>query len=237
MEHKISIKTLNNGVLSVDEFQQARIDTSEVVGIVLQTETIGLILALPLWGERWSHTDQCVIVKNSDDYIGEAVALTSLSGLEQTKTIVETHSNDTEMYAAKRCWEYDCAGLQWYLPSLYELAMLQAYKDEINSTLDQIGLSQAKLTDQYHWSSSEGSQAYAWSVGFSGGNFNYYGGKYGSYVVRAVCAFGSLRGVLSTPSATTIVTATNDPELSDEDLIGLLKARGYSGQITKTLVL
>ena len=236
MEHKISIKTLNNGVLSVDEFQQARIDTSEVVGIVLQTETIGLILALPLWDERWSHTDQCVIVKNSDDYIGEAVALTSLSGLEQTKTIVETHSNDTDMYAAKRCWEYDCAGLQWYLPSLYELAMLQAYKDEINSTLDQIGLSQAKLTDQYHWSSSESYQTDAWGVLFSNGYFCTLS-KYVGYVVRAVCAFGSLRGVLSTPSATTIVTATNDPELSDEDLVGLLKARGYSGQITKTLVL
>lgn len=234
MKHKISIKTLNYGVLSVYEFQQARIDTSEVVGIVLQTETIGLILALPLWDERWSHTEQCVIVKNNDDYIGEAVALTSLSGLEQTKTIVETHSNDTEMYAAKRCWEYDCAGLQWYLPSLYELAMLQAYKDEINSTLDQIGLSQAKLTDWYHWSSSEGAQPYAWYVDFSNGYFG-YNNKYGSSVVRAVCAFESLRGVLSTPSATTTVTATNDPELSDEDLIGLLKARGYSGQITKTL--
>lgn len=236
MKHKISIKTLNYGVLSVYEFQQARIDTSEVVGIVLQTETIGLILALPLWDERWSHTEQCVIVKNNDDYIGEAVALTSLSGLEQTKTIVETHSNDTEMYAAKRCWEYDCAGLQWYLPSLYELAMLQAYKDEINSTLDQIGLSQAKLTDRYHWSSSEAGQPGAWLVNFSNGYFNSYG-KYISCVVRAVCAFESLRGVLSTPSATTIVTATNDPELSDEDLVGLLKARGYSGQITKTLVL
>lgn len=234
MKHKISIKTLNYGVLSVYEFQQARIDTSEVVGIVLQTETIGLILALPLWDERWSHTDQCVIVKNNDDYIGEAVALTSLSGLEQTKTIVETHSNDTEMYAAKRCWEYDCAGLQWYLPSLYELAMLQAYKDEINSTLDQIGLSQAKLTDQYHWSSSETNQAGAWYVNFSNGLF-VTNAKYNSCVVRAVCAFESLRGVLSTPSATTTVTATNDPELSDEDLIGLLKARGYSGQITKTL--
>ena len=132
------------------------------------------------------------------------------------------------MYAAKRCLEYDCAGLQWYLPSLYELGMLAAFKNEINAVLDELGLSDAKLKDEWSWSSSEGGQTVAWGVYFSNGYFgNYY--KYYSNVVRAVCAFELLRGVLSTPS--------ENKELTDDALIALLRQRGYKGEITKTFKL
>ena len=228
MEHLISVKTFENGVMSVSEFKNANLHKKEVAGIVLQTETIGLILALPSWKEKWGSEDICVDVKNDDDYIGEAKALTTLCGLEATQRIVKAHENYEGMYAAKRCLEYDCAGLQWYLPSLYELGMLAAFKNEINAVLDELGLSDAKLKDEWSWSSSEGSQAYAWYVDFSGGLFN-GGGKYGSYVVRAVCAFEPLRGVLSTPSEKT--------ELTDDELIALLKQRNYKGEITKTFKL
>ena len=78
------------------------------------------------------------------------------------------------------------------------------------------------------WSSSEYGQAYAWGVNFSNGYFGYYN-KYSSTVVRAVCAFDSLRGVLSTPSQKT--------ELTDDELIALLKQRNYKGEITKTFKL
>ena len=53
MEHKISIKTFNDGILSVDEFKNKKLNNKEVVGIVLQTNVIGLILALPSWEECW----------------------------------------------------------------------------------------------------------------------------------------------------------------------------------------
>ena len=228
MEHLISVKTFENGVMSVSEFKNANLHKKEVAGIVLQTETIGLILALPSWKEKWGSEDICVDVKNDDDYIGEAKALTTLCGLEATQRIVKAHEDYEGMYAAKRCLEYDCAGLQWYLPSLYELGMLAAFKNEINAVLDELGLSDAKLKDEWSWSSSEYNQTNAWGVNFSGGSFT-YNGKSGSVVVRAVCAFEPLRGVLSTPSEKT--------ELTDDALITLLRQRGYKGEITKTFKL
>lgn len=228
MEHLISVKTFENGVMSVSEFKNANLHKKEVAGIVLQTETIGLILALPSWKEKWGSEGICVDVKNDDDYIGEAKALTTLCGLEATQRIVKAHEDYEGMYAAKRCLEYDCAGLQWYLPSLYELGMLAAFKNEINAVLDELGLSDAKLKDEWSWSSSEYLQTNAWLVYFSNGGFaNDY--KSYSVVVRAVCAFEPLRGVLSTPSEKT--------ELTDDELIALLKQRNYKGEITKTFKL
>ena len=224
MKHLISVKTFNNGVMSVSEFKNANLDKKEVVGIVLQTEVIGLILALPSWEEAWGSEDICVDVKDKKDYIGEAKALTTLCGLEATKRIVAAHKDYKDMYAAKRCLEYDCAGLQWYLPSLYELGTLAAYKDEINAALEELGLPDAKLKDNWSWSSSEYYQALAWVVNFSNGYF-YSGNKYSGNVVRAVCAFESLRGVLSTPS------------LTDDELISMLRERNYKGEITKTFKL
>ena len=227
MEHKISVKTYNDGVMSVNEFKNANLNKKEVAGIVLQTETIGLILALPIWKEKWGDEDICVDVKDEDDYIGESKALTTLCGLEATKRIIEAHKDYEGMFAAKRCFEYECAGLQWYLPSLYELGMLSAFKEEINAVLDELNLPEAKLGDEYSWSSSEGSQTGAWGVSFSNGYFNYGTGKYTSTVVRAVCAFESLRGVLSTPSEKTSLS-----DLTDEELAAEFKKRGFEGELT-----
>ena len=226
MEHKISVKTYNDGVMSVNEFKNANLNKKEVAGIVLQTETIGLILALPIWKEKWGDDDICVDVKDEDDYIGESKALTTLCGLEATKRIIEAHKDYEGMFAAKRCFEYECAGLQWYLPSLYELGMLSAFKEEINAVLDELNLTEAKLGDDWSWSSSEYGQTYAWNISFSNGNF-YGNSKSDSYVVRAVCAFESLRGVLSTPSEKTSLS-----DLTDEELAAEFKKRGFEGELT-----
>lgn len=227
MEHKISVKTYNDGVMSVNEFKNANLNKKEVAGIVLQTETIGLILALPIWKEKWGDEDICVDVKDEDDYIGESKALTTLCGLEATKRIIEAHKDYEGMFAAKRCFEYECAGLQWYLPSLYELGMLSAFKEEINAVLDELNLPEAKLGDEYSWSSSEINQTNAWYINFSNGNFINYYFKYNSSVVRAVCAFESLRGVLSTPSEKTSLS-----DLTDEELAAEFKKRGFEGELT-----
>ena len=227
MEHKISVKTYNDGIMSVNEFKNANLNKKEVAGIVLQTETIGLILALPIWKEKWGDDDICVDVKDEDDYIGESKALTTLCGLEATKRIIEAHKDYEGMFAAKRCFEYECAGLQWYLPSLYELGMLSAFKEEINAVLDELNLPAAKLGDEYSWSSSESNQTSAWGIYFSNGIFYAYGTKFHSLVVRAVCAFESLRGVLSTPSEKTSLS-----DLTDEELAAEFKKRGFEGELT-----
>ena len=229
MEHKISVKTYNDGIMSVNEFKNANLCNKEVAGIVLQTETIGLILALPKWKEKWGDDDICVDVKDEDDYIGESKALTTLCGLEATKRIIADHNDYEGMFAAKRCFEYECAGLQWYLPSLYELGMLSAFKEEINAVLDELSLPEAKLGDDWSWSSSENNQLHAWSVNFSNGYFN-SNYKCNSFVVRAVCAFEPLRGVLSTPSEKISLADYTDEELKRE-----FAKRGYKGEVTKTI--
>ena len=82
----------------------------------------------------------------------------------------------------------------WYLPAVGELMRqywyyrqgtasdLNIFAKAINNGI------MSNYTASTRWTSSEAGQAYAWSVYFSSGYFNSYY-KYGSYVVRAVCAF------------------------------------------------
>ena len=61
------------------------------------------------------------------------------------------------------------------------------YKDSINDALEYIG-AEPLASSAWYWSSTEGSQSYAWLVNFSNGytgNLN----KYNSGRVRAVAAF------------------------------------------------
>lgn len=82
----------------------------------------------------------------------------------------------------------------WYLPAIGELVRQywyyrQGLASDLNIFANAINNAvMANYTASYRWSSSEHGQTGAWGVGFSNGGF---GGnlKYGSFVVRAVCAF------------------------------------------------
>ena len=74
-----------------------------------------------------------------------------------------------------------------YIPSLGQLNLMAHYKDSINDALEYIG-AEPLASSAWYWSSTEGSQSYAWLVNFSNGytgNLN----KYNSGRVRAVAAF------------------------------------------------
>ena len=82
----------------------------------------------------------------------------------------------------------------WYLPAIGELVRQywyyrQGLASDLNIFANAINNAvMANYTASGRWSSSENGQAHAWYVYFSNGNF--YGSyKYGSLVVRAVCAF------------------------------------------------
>jgi len=166
----------------------------------------------------------------------ESVAMQTFSGLDLTKRIVEGQAGIDGMTAAKRCWNYQKGGFQWYLPCLMELGVLCAYRDEINKAMKEIGCPDECLLptedsdETWVWSSSESSQPYSWSVNFSGGYF-YDGGKYDSNMVRAVAAFQP------SPSLLTGEAKSNDCLHSDEALINMLRERGYKGELTKTLTI
>lgn len=225
MKHLISIKTKDN-VLSVEDFKAQGLTNKDVIGIVIQTETIGIIMSLDTWEEVWNNED--IFVNKA---CGEAEALQELSGLELTRAIVEkTKKSSDSMNAAIRCWNYGKGDLQWYLPCLYELGTIIAYRDEINEVLDMLDMPELNEND-YGWSSSESNTRYAWFVNFGNGNFNTYG-KYDSAVVRAVSAFSPLeRGDFSSPSG----KVTSNPTMTEESAVEFLRSLGYTGDLTKKI--
>ena len=227
MKHLISIKT-TNGVLSISDFKAQRVSKSDVIGVVLQTETIGMIISLNQWEEIWCSEKNCKVFNNE---CGEAEALQTLRGLELTRNIVKQNKEDgEEMTAAMRCWQYNRGGLQWYLPSLYELGTIIAYRDELNEVLEMLD---ADLFDKddWGWSSSECYSWYAWYVYFGSGNFGSYSYKCNSFVVRAVSAFSPLqRGDFSSPSEN-----GNCLPFTEESAIEYLRQLGYTGELTKKI--
>lgn len=188
MKHLISLKT-NQGIASVEDYQNGRIDIGDVIGVILQTEVIGVVISLDQWNEFWCSERNCKVF---DKECGEAEALQTLSGLELTRNIVKKNKEDGEdMTAAMRCWQYKKGNLQWYLPSLYELGTIIAYRDELNEVLEMLDADQFD-EDDWGLSSSENYSWSAWFIIFGSGNF-YNGSKYGSFVVRAVSAFSPLQ--------------------------------------------
>ena len=187
MKHSISIKT-TNGLLSVADFKEQHISKFDVIGVVLQTETIGMVISLDQWDEIWCGEDN---LDTFNEAYSEVEALQTLSGLELTRNIVKRNKKDGEgMTAAKRCWQYGKGGLQWYLPCLYELAAIIAYYDELNKVFRMLG---ADIIDKYefYWSSFENSNVTAWYANFSNGL--YYGYKCFYCLVRAVSTFSPLK--------------------------------------------
>lgn len=227
MKHSISIKTIN-GVLSISDFKAQRVSKSDVIGVVLQTETIGMVISLDQWHEIWcSDGNRKVFNKEC----GEAEALQTFSGLELTRNIVKQNEEDGEsMTAAMRCWQYKKGNLQWYLPSLYELGTIIAYRDELNEVLEMLDADQFD-EDDWGWSSSEDDSWNAWYVYFGNGLFGNGGSKYNSCVVRAVSAFSPLqRGDFSSPSEN-----GNCSPFTEESAIEYLRQLGYTGELTKKI--
>lgn len=225
MKHLISIKTKDN-VLSIEDFKAQGLTNNDVIGIIIQTETIGIIMSLDTWEEVWNNDD--ILVNKA---CGEAEALQELSGLELTRSIVDkTKKNSDSMNAAIRCWDYGKGGLQWYLPCLYELGTIIAYRDEINEVLDMLGMPELYEND-YGWSSSEYGTHIAWYVNFGNGYFG-NNGKCNSIVVRAVSAFSPLeRGDFSSPSG----KVTSNPTMTEESAVEFLRGIGYTGDLTKKI--
>lgn len=234
------VKVLGNDkqVYDVAAFVAAGKDHSDAIGIVFGSPIIGQrVLAFDAWLEEWGEKKIHVEERN------ESQAVQVLCGLDDTKRIVEAQSNNSNMTAAKRCWQYKCGGLQWYLPSLMELGTLFLVRDEINDVMCQLGCNSDCLLptedsdERWLWSSSEGSQYGSWVVGFGNGGFSSYGVKCGSYVVRAVAALSdaSHREPLSEANGQGEQVQYNAPELSDEDLVNMLRQRGFTGNVSKII--
>lgn len=231
-KYSISVLGTDKKQYEIADFRAKGMNYANAIGIIVETEFMSRVLAFDTWQEQWGNTDRILTEKQN-----ESVAMQTFSGLDLTKRIVEAQTDIDGMTAAKRCWNYQKGGLQWYLPCFMELGVLCAYRDEINKAMKEIGCPDECLLptedsdETWVWSSSEGSQGNSWGVNFSYGNFNNAYGKYGSYMVRAVAAFQP------SPSLLTGEAKSNDCLHSDETLINMLRERGYKGELTKTLTI
>lgn len=227
--YSISVLGADKKQYEIADFRARGMNYANAIGIIVETEFMSRVLAFDTWQEQWGNTDRILTEEQN-----ESVAMQTFSGLDLTKRIVEAQTDIDGMTAAKRCWNYQKGGLQWYLPCLMELGVLCAYHDEINKAMKEIGCPDECLLptedsdETWVWSSSEYSQFLSWGVNFSNGNF---GIKYYSYVVRAVAAFQP------SPSLLTGEAKSNDCLHSDEALINMLRERGYKGELTKTLTI
>lgn len=229
--YSISVLGADKKQYEIADFRARGMNYANAIGIIVETEFMSRVLAFDTWQEQWGNTDRILTEEQN-----ESVAMQTFSGLDLTKRIVEAQTDIDGMTAAKRCWNYQKGGLQWYLPCLMELGVLCAYHDEINKAMKEIGCPDECLLptedsdETWVWSSSESSQSNSWSVGFSNGNFS-NNGKYSSGMVRAVAAFQP------SPSLLTGEAKSNDCLHSDEALINMLRERGYKGELTKTLTI
>lgn len=230
-KYSISVLGADKKQYEIADFRARGMNYTNAIGIIVTTEFMSRILAFDTWKERWGNTGRVLTEEQN-----ESVAMQTFSGLDLTKRIVEAQTDIDGMTAAKRCWNYQKGGLQWYLPCLMELGVLCAYRDEINKAMKEIGCPDECLLptedsdETWVWSSSESSQYNSWGVVFSNGVFGTYG-KCSSGMVRAVAAFQP------SPSLLTGEAKSNDCLHSDEALINMLRERGYKGELTKTLTI
>ena len=230
-KHSISVLGADKKQYEIADFRARGMNYANAIGIIVETEFMSRVLAFDTWQEQWGNTDRILTEEQN-----ESVAMQTFSGLDLTKRIVEAQTDIDGMTAAKRCWNYQKGGLQWYLPCLMELGVLCAYRDEINKAMKEIGCPDECLLptedsdETWVWSSSEYSQGNSWVVHFSNGLFYGYS-KCNSYMVRAVAAFQP------SPSLLTGEAKSNDCLHSDEALINMLRERGYKGELTKTLTI
>ena len=230
-KYSISVLGADKKQYEIADFRARGMNYTNAIGIIVTTEFMSRILAFDTWQEQWGNTDRILTEEQN-----ESVAMQTFSGFDLTKRIVEAQTDIDGMTAAKRCWNYQKGGLQWYLPCLMELGVLCAYHDEINKAMKEIGCPDECLLptedsdETWVWSSSEYSQYNSWYVGFSTGNFG-YSSEYNSNMVRAVAAFQP------SPSLLTGEAKSNDCLHSDEALINMLRERGYKGELTKTLTI
>ena len=170
----------DESVISVKECQKRGIKADDVLGIVVQTPTVGIVVSLDESMLPWGN-DKCLITSR---YI-EIEGLAERCGLEATKMIVETQKNaGLEETAAMWCWDYKKGGKQWYLPCMSELSALILCKEEVNDVCNILNCS--PLASAYYWSSTENNANNAWNLN-SNGNWN-NNNKNNTNYVRSVFA-------------------------------------------------
>lgn len=133
-----------------------------------------------------------MIAALNPNWDGSRPATSTTSGYVDEDTVVTTGSNATSgtpvAEGARWFSSEDMAAGSWSVPSMGCLYLMYLNKAAINAALTACG--GTTLTNEAHWSSTEYSGYYAWSIYFNNGyQSNNY--KYNSSYLRPVAAFQS----------------------------------------------
>ena len=228
MKNEIQVLGNDKQIYNVTDFVAAGKTYKDALGIVFGTPIIGLrVLAFDGSVEQWGKTDRVLTESRNEPQVTQI-----LCGLEDTKRIEREQANLEEVTAAKWCWGYPKGDFKWYLPSVMELGALFLVRGQVNDAMKQLGCDSDYLLptensdETWVWSSSEDCQYNSWAVNFDNGGF-YVSNKGLSGVVRAVALLSHTLFPIQGPN--------NDEKVSDEKLLTILRNRGYSGELTKTL--
>lgn len=168
---KLKILGTDHKILDIDDFILAGKSKEDVLGIVYGTPIIGQrVLAVENWFRLLWNKDG---VKLGEYNSSTSEAVQILSGMEDTKHYAALGDNDT---APSVCWKYGKGGLQWYLPSVMELAAIFLYRDKINDTIKLLDIDDVFLPEFDEdrsdvWSSTRFLDNYVWCINFNTGSF------------------------------------------------------------------
>ena len=115
---------------------------------------------------------------------------TDFNGKKNTDILVGLGTAYTAANAARKYKAYDGDTLEWYLPSIGELAVYFHDFNKINAAIAKAG--GVKLPDSNYWPSSEQLSSYAASLAPYDGTLSYNGKNYGYYVRPFACLSASL---------------------------------------------
>ncbi|MBR3615605.1 MAG: TIR domain-containing protein [Bacteroidaceae bacterium] len=118
-----------------------------------------------------------------------------ITGYNDTIAIIEQCNGRKDVWgiqgapAAEAAWNYKANEydyMQWYLPSISELMLINKYQDEINDFLSKYLPAESKVSNDWYWSSTVCSDDYAWGVCMTDGSSYGVDLLNGSILVRAV---------------------------------------------------
>ena len=150
-----------------------------------------LAIALDTAQKKWS--DEYFDVPTLSNYSSSSAVTADWQGKNNTRLVLEyCQTNGKSCPAFEYVTSYKTEGTlagDWYLPAAGELNAIYGNMGVLNTALGKIGGTKLpSSSSSYHWSSSGGSNAYAWGQHFFNGNIPYYS-KHDSNYVRPVLAF------------------------------------------------
>lgn len=146
---------------------------------------------------KWASATS-VDIPNLTNITAKDAAASDFAGKANTAAIIAGSTSaavtNTDQYAAGFCNKYSRLDSKshgipagsWYLPTLGQLLIMYAYKNQIKHALSLIAGSSAPV-DANYWSSTEYSAGNAWLLLFSAGGM-YYTNKSSEFRVRPVAA-------------------------------------------------